>query len=149
MIRTLFAAALLLAASASAAAAQSAADTTALVRAVVARIGAPSAKHAPHFFLGEPTTDFDRWVTLRLEETLRVPLLDAAADTADWIVTRGADFSGDTAAVLVEIGTTRRPSDGIESCIETNRYFFARTPTGWEFVRVKNVGQRAMGMVRG
>ena len=149
MKRLAFTALLLASAAAShAASAQSAADTTALVHAVTARLAPPNPIRK-HFYLGEPTTDFDRWVTLRLEQAHHLSLLPARADTADWIVTRGAEFRGDTAAVLVEMGTTRRPSDLIDTCIEKNRFFFARTATGWEYVRVQHVSTASLGAVRG
>ena len=133
--------------------AQSAADTTTFVRAVADRISegirARSAARLRHFYLGEPTTDFDRWVTLRLQEEHGTRLLEAQADTAYWVVTRGAEFRGDTAVVIYEFGERRRPNDGIHTGIETWRIFFVRVVEGWRFVRQVHVRTADLGDVRG
>lgn len=137
------------------ASAQTAADTTTLVRAIADRISAGIRSRSPaelrHFYVGEPTTDFDRWVTLRLREEHGLPLLEAQADTADWVVTRGAEFRGDTAAVIFEFGNRRRPADdgGIHTGIESWRIFFLRSAAGWEFLRQVHVRTADLGEVRG
>lgn len=137
----------------SATSAQTAADTTALVRAIADRISegirTRSAARLRHFYLGEPTTDFDRRVTLRLQEEHGSRLLDAQTDTADWVVTRGAEFRGDTAVVIYEFGDRRRPGDGIHTGIETWRIFFVRAVEGWRFVRHVHVRTADIGEVRG
>ncbi len=136
------------------ASAQTAADTTTLVRAIADRIseGIPrSPAKLRHFYLGEPTTDFDRWVTLRLQEEHGLRLLEAQADTANWVVTRGAEFRGDTAAVIFEFGDRRLPADrgGIHTGIESWRIFFVRSAAGWEFVRHAHIRTADIGEVRG
>lgn len=153
--RTLFALLLTGLTAPSAASAQTAADTTTLVRAIAGRIGEGIRARNPaalrHFYLGEPTTDFDRWVTLRLQEEHGLGLLEAQADTADWVVTRGAEFRGDTAAVIFEFGDRRRPADegGIHTGIDTWRIFFVRSAAGWEFLRQVHVSTADLGEVRG
>ncbi|HEX8453443.1 MAG TPA: hypothetical protein VF647_15180 [Longimicrobium sp.] len=138
-----------------AASAQTAADTTTLVRATADRIREGIRSRSPaalrHYYLGEPTTDFDRWVTLRLQEENALPFLEAQADTADWVVTRGAEFRGDTAAVIFEFGDRRRPADrgGIQTGIDTWRIFFVRSAAGWEFARQVHVSTADIGEVRG
>jgi hypothetical protein len=99
-------------------------------------------------FLLEPIRGFDGQVTLRLEQAHGLTLMQAELDTAQWIVTRGAEMRGDTAAVLVEVGTTRRPG-GLHTYIETNRYLFIRTPSGWKFIRREFVSGADIGEVRG
>jgi hypothetical protein len=139
----------------SAASGQTAADTTMLVRAVADRIGEGVRSREPaklrHFYAGEPTTDFDRWVTLRLQQEHGLRLLEAQADTANWVVTRGAEFRGDTAAVIFEFGSRRLPADdgGIHTGIDTWRIFFLRSAAGWEFLRQVHVGNADIGEVRG
>lgn len=132
--------------------AQTAADTTSLADAVAAVLGDSAGRRlgtGPHRFLGAPATDFDRAVTMRLEDRLRLPILSALADTATWVATRGAQFRGDSAAVLVEHGTTARPNPGIHTYIETERYHFVRTPGGWSYVRRDFVRGADIGDVRG
>ncbi|HEX8213071.1 MAG TPA: hypothetical protein VF584_23045 [Longimicrobium sp.] len=135
--------------------AQTVADTTMLVRAIADRIGEGIRSRNPaalrHFYVGEPTTDFDRWVTLRLQEEHGLRLLEAQADTADWVVTRGAEFRGDTAAVIFEFGDRRLPADrgGIHTGIESWRIFFIRSAAGWEFVRQVHIRTADIGEVRG
>lgn len=138
-----------------AACAQTAADTTTLVRAIADRIGEGIRSRSPaalrHYYLGEPTTDFDRWVTLRLQEEHALPFREAQADTANWVVTRGAEFRGDTAVVIFEFGDRQRPVDrgGIDTGIDTWRIFFVRSSAGWEFVRQVHVSTADLGEVRG
>lgn len=133
-----------------AAAAQTASDTTEVAQAVtsfisdsvIPRLG----KRTP--LLGEPTQAFDRWVTLRLQQAHRLELMPTPADTADWVVTRGFTVNGDTAAVLVEVGTRARPGS-IHTYIEQNRYYFVRAPSGWKYVRREFVRGADIGDVRG
>ncbi|HEY0155066.1 MAG TPA: hypothetical protein VGB92_23850 [Longimicrobium sp.] len=153
--RTLFALLLSGLTAPTAASAQTAADTTTLVRAIADWIGEGIRARNPaklrHFYAGEPTTNFDRWVTLRLQEEHGLRLLEAQADTADWVVTRGAEFRGDTAAVIYEFGDRRLPADrgGIHTGIESWRIFFVRSAAGWEFVRRVHVRTADLGEVRG
>lgn len=141
--------------------AQSSADTIALANAVGDVIGnslVPALRHGgslfPHdnrgdpIFLLEPTTAFDGWVTLRLEQAHGLTLMQAQLDTMQWIVTRGMSMRGDTAAVLVEVGTRRRPG-GLHTYVETNRHLFVRTPSGWSFIRREFVRGADAGDVRG
>jgi hypothetical protein len=137
-----------------AASAQAAADTAGLVRAAVAVVGdslLPRMRSGEQPLLGEPTTEFDRWVTLKLQEQHRLALMPTQADTAEWVVTRGFTIGGDTAAVLIEVGTRShgQPRTGIDTYIETNRYLFVRTTDGWEFVRREFVRGADLGAVRG
>jgi hypothetical protein len=143
------------------ASAQSSADTTALATAVGDVIGdslIPALRRGgslfPHdnrgdpLFLLEPTSPFDAGVTLRLEQAHGLTFMQAELDTAQWIVTRGLNLRGDTAAVLVEVGTRRRPG-GIHTYIETNRYVFVRATSGWRFIRREFVRGADAGDVRG
>jgi hypothetical protein len=134
------------------AAAQSAADTAEVAAAVAGVIGDSvvarlRARDRP--FLGEPTTRFDRWVTRRLQETHQLDLLESGADTADWVVTRGFAVGGDSASVIVEVGTRTKPREGIDTYIETHRYLFVRTREGWRYVRRVFVSGADLGAVRG
>lgn len=150
----LLAATLLLAAlrAAPGASAQGPADSAELVRAVAAvlhdsllvrmRDGSP-------VFLGEPATPFDERVAARLREAHRLATLTAGADTAQWVATRGLALRGDTAEVLVETGYRDRPSDFIDTCIETTRYLFVRTPAGWRLARREFVRGADYGGVEG
>lgn len=140
-----------------AASAQTAADTTA-VGDVIGDSLIPALRRGgslfPHdnrgdpLFLLEPTTSFDGLVTLRLEQAHGLTFMQAELDTAQWIVTRGMNLRGDTADVLVEVGTRRRPG-GIHTYIETNRYVFVRTPAGWRFMQREFVRGADLGDVRG
>jgi hypothetical protein len=133
-------------------AAQAPADTAGLVTAVAGLIGdsiLPRLSSRNRAFLGEPTTSFDATVSLQLEQTRGLTLLPARPDTAEWVVTRGYSIAGDTASIMIEVGTTTRPREGIDTYIETNRYVLVRTPTGWRFVRREFVGGADLGAVRG
>jgi hypothetical protein len=149
-----------------AASAQSLADTTELADAVARVIGdsllprlrSGSRSLLPHQHRGDPmfvakaTTDFDARVVRTLQEVHRLPFLKAQADTALWVGTRGATVRGDTAAVLVEVGTRRRPAPAnfpIHTYVETSRYLFVRAPRGWRFVRREFVRGADIGSVRG
>ena len=135
-----------------AASAQTPSDTMEVAQAVADLVGDSllprMGRHRPPL-LGEPTQAFDRWVTLRLQEAHRLEMMPTQADTAQWVGTRGFDVRGDTAAVLVEVGTTARPSRGIHTYIEQNRYYFVRAPSGWKYVRSEFVSGADAGDVRG
>jgi hypothetical protein len=134
------------------ASAQSAADTAEVAAAVAGVIGdsvVPRLRARGQAFLGEPTTRFDRWVTRRVQESHHLDLLEAGADTADWVVTRGFAVGGDSASVMVEVGTRTKPQEGIDTYIETHRYLFVRGREGWRYVRRVFVRGADMGAVRG
>lgn len=135
-----------------AASAQSAADTAEVAAAVAGVIGdsvVPPLRARGRAFAGEPTTRFDRWVTRLLQDAHRLDLLEAQADTADWVVTRGFTLSGDTAEVMVEVGTRTMPQEGIDTYIEKHRYLFVRSRDGWRYVRRVFVSGADLGEVRG
>lgn len=151
LLRPLLMAAALLLAAPGSVSSQGAADTTALVRAVATHIGAGiGARRATlrHFYLGEPASDFDRRVTRHLRAEHGLSMLTAHPDTAFWVVTRGAEFRGDSAAVIVEMGDRRRPGDGIHTGIATTRFVFARVPAGWKFARYVHISDADIGEVR-
>lgn len=134
-----------------AASAQTRADTMEVAQAVASFVGdslLPRLGPRSSVLLGEPTQAFDRWVTLRLQEAHRLEMMPTQADTAQWVVTRGFAVRGDTAAVLVEVGTRARSRD-LDTYIEQNRYYFVRKPSGWKFVRREFVSGADAGSVRG
>lgn len=133
------------------ASAQSQADTMEVAQATAGVVGdlvLPRLGAGKPPLLGEPTQAFDRWVTLRLQQAHRLEMMPTQADTAQWVVTRGFTVRGDTAAVLVEVGTTEEPSP-IGTCVTTYRYLFVRAPAGWRFVRPEHVSDTVRGEVRG
>ena len=134
-----------------AASAQTRADTMEVAQAVAGVVGdllLPKLGMGRPPLLGEPTRAFDRWVTLRLQQAHRLEMMPTRADTAQWVVTRGFAVRGDTAAVLVEVGTTEEPGP-IGTCVTTYRYLFVRAPAGWRFVRPEHVSDAILAQVRG
>jgi hypothetical protein len=97
---------------------------------------------------GEPATPFDARVTFRLREAFGLELMHAGRDSVQWIVTRGAALSGDTATVRVELGVTRS-TDYYSTYIEEHRFTFVRSGDRWRYLRRELVSGRDMGSVRG
>lgn len=134
-----------------AASAQTPADTMEVAQSVASVVGDSLLPHLGMGrppLLGEPTQAFDRWVTLRLQQAHRLEMMPTQADTAQWVVTRGFAVRGDTAAVMVEVGTTEVPGP-IGTCVTTYRYLFVRAPAGWRFVRPEHVSDAIIAEVRG
>lgn len=144
--------ALVLAALPRAATAQTPADSALLVQAVSEALGDSFIRQLQgdrNTYLEEPVSRFDAWVMRRLQDAHGLPLMPTGADTATWVGTRGFAVDGDTAAVMVELGTRSLPSEGIHTYIETHRFLFVRAPEGWRFVRREFVRGVDMGNVRG
>lgn len=154
MLRVIVGAAILVLGAARPATAQARPDTDGLARAaasfladsVFSRIGARDS-----LFIATPTTAFD---SATASAFLAVPGTRAFGrgrpPAYEWIGTRGYTMRGDTAAVLVEIGT-KSPSDGraIDTYIEQNLYLFVREGGGWRFVGREFVRGMDLGPVRG
>ncbi|HEX8395621.1 MAG TPA: hypothetical protein VF665_24935 [Longimicrobium sp.] len=133
--------------------AQTAADSAQIVEAVTGVLGEqyiPRMSRPGTLYLAQPVHRFDAWVMRRLQDVHGLPLMPTNADTADWIGARGFIMEGDTVAVMVDIGSTRRdPRSSIHTYIERRRFVFGRTPEGWRFVRDEFVMGADVGRVRG
>lgn len=101
-------------------------------------------------YIRTPETPFDSEVATILRaapdtRTFGAPL----PESHQWVGTRGYTVQGDTASVLVEVGTQMPPDGGIDMYIEHNRYLFVREGSGWRFVRREFVRGMHGGPFRG
>jgi hypothetical protein len=132
--------------------AQARPDTAGLVRAagpllvdsVVPRLdrGGPT-------YVRAPETAFDSAMAAILREAPTVEGSRPVPRYAEWIGTRGFTLRGDTAAVLVETGTSAPTRGLIDAYIEHNLYLFVPGPSGWRFVRKVFVRGMDLGPPRG
>ena len=137
-----------------AASAQLSGDSASLARATATAVGdslLPRLMDGTVPRLGQPTTPFDWEVTLLLRDAHGLALMPTVERPVEWVVTRGVAMSGDTAAVLVEIGAAleERPDRTIDTYIEPFRYVFVRTAGGWCYLRREFVRGADIGRVRG
>jgi hypothetical protein len=134
-----------------AAGAQAQPDTAGLVRAVGSVLVDSVVPHLgdrnPNYVL-TPATAFDSAVAAVLRDApgMRTGRRPGAAE---WVGTRGFSMRGDTAAVMVEVGTSSPGAGPIDTYIEDNRFLFVRGPAGWRFVRREFVRGADYGAVRG
>lgn len=153
-LRILLIAALVLAdGAARAASAQTPVDSAGLVRATASVVIEQVIPHLggrePNFMV-PPQAAFDSAVAaivLRAPGMTRGPR-PLRAD-AQWVGTHGFTMRGDTAAVMVEVGTSVPPNGGIDTYIEKNLYLFVPGPAGWRFVRRQFVSGADGGAIRG
>jgi hypothetical protein len=146
------AAAVLVLGTAPAARAQAAPDTAGLARAVGALLVdsvVPRLSRDHGVYLRDPATPFDSAVAAVLREVPGVKGSGARPDTVEWIGTLGFTLRGDTAAVLVEVGTSAPGEGPIDTYVEHNAFLFVPGPSGWRFVRREFVQGADFGPVRG
>jgi hypothetical protein len=133
--------------------AQSPADSAALADAVVQVVrDSVLGRLAAATFRGEARTAFDRLVDVRLAAAPGLARLSHQRDTADWVNTSGAVLRGDTADVLLQVGTTAREHpirEGIDTYVETRRYRFVREGGRWRLLGREFLGGADFGSVRG
>lgn len=138
------------------ASAQTPADTAALVRAVgtllvdsvVPRLG----DRSPNYVL-EAGTAFDSAVAAILFQTPGISrgTRGRTRGSHQWVGTRGFTLRGDTAAVMVEVGThtPRKDRGAIDTWIQQTGYLFVREGAGWRMVGRAWVRDIDAGPVRG
>jgi hypothetical protein len=97
-----------------------------------------------------PASAFDSAVATLLRTVPEASLPERPGHRS-WIGTRGLEMRGDTAVVLVEIGTSwpPAPDKGMTAYHDRHNLFFVREPGGWRFVRRKFVSHSDIGIVRG
>ena len=133
--------------------AQTPADSASLVRAtasvVIEQVIPYLGGREPNFMV-PPATGFDSAVAAIV---LRAPGMESRPRplraNAQWVGTHGFTVRGDTAAVLVEVGTSVPPNGGIDTYIEKNLYLFVPEGPGWRFVRRQFVSGADSGAIRG
>jgi hypothetical protein len=145
-------AAILTVAAARPAAAQSQPDTTGLVRAVASIVTDSLIRRVGRgpLYVRPSSTPFDSAVAVLLRADPAISTFrNERLTTYAWLGTRGYTMRGDTAAVLVEFGTTSPPTGGIDTYIEENLHLFVRDGGGWRYVRREFVRGMDLGAVRG
>lgn len=101
-------------------------------------------------YVRTPETPFDSAVAALLRAVPDTRTFGASLpESYEWVGTLGYAMRGDTASVLVEVGTQMPPDGGIDMYIEQNRYLFVREGGGWRFVRREFVRGMHGGPVRG
>jgi ketosteroid isomerase-like protein len=123
----------------------------AAVGAILADLVVAKISPAHPLYLSAPGTAFDSAVAAILVAAPPVrPFGTRRPASYQWITTRGFTLRGDTAAVVVEVGSTD-PGEGrsIDTYIEQNLYFFVPDAAGWRFVRREFVRGTDLGPVRG
>lgn len=129
-------------------------DTSTLAPAVGAWLADSLLNRMPDdrpFYITTPTTPFDSVVAVGMQASHRAePVGARRTPKHEWVATRGFTLLGDTAAVLVEMGTTS-PDEGhaIDTYIEQHLYLFIPAGSGWKFVRRRFVRGMDLGPVRG
>lgn len=134
-------AAILVLGGAPAASAQAQPDTAVLVRAVTSFLAdsvMPRLGGCNPLFVRTAETAFDTATAAVLLET--VPSAEAFGPRPppayEWVRTRGFTMRGDTAAVMVEVGSTSpQPGEDIDTYIEQHLYLFVPDASGWRYVR--------------
>jgi hypothetical protein len=136
------------------ASAQAQPDTAGLVRAVTSVLAdsvMPRLMRSEPLFVATPAAAFDSATAaiLRGVPGARTFGPDRLPQYG-WIGTRGFTMQGDTAAVMVEMGS-KAPSDGraIDTYIEQNLFLFVPDASGWRYVRRRFVRGMDLGPVRG
>lgn len=97
-----------------------------------------------------PASAFDSAVATLLR-TVPEASLPERPGYRSWIGTRGVTMRGDTAVVLVEVGTSwpPRPDEAMTAYFDKHDLFFVRGPQGWRYARRKFVSHSDIGIVRG
>jgi hypothetical protein len=130
--------------------AQTSADTAALARATASLLADSVLPQIEPVVvwqdLGNP---FGAAVAENLRGNERLPRPAADPEHAVRVGVREVRMDDESARVLVE--TWAQPGDdpGSMTGVESNAYFFERTPEGWRFVRRQFVGNADFGAIRG
>lgn len=97
-----------------------------------------------------PASAFDSAVATLLRDVPEAGLPERPGYRS-WVGTRGLAIRGDTAVVLVEVGTSwpPRPDEAMTAYHDRHNLFFVRGPSGWRFVRRTFVSHSDVGIVRG
>lgn len=134
--------------------AQAQPDTAALVRAVTSVLAdsvMPRLVRSDPLFVATPAAAFDSATAAILRAVPGARTFPPDRPPSYWwIGTRGFTMQGDTAAVMVEMGS-KAPSDGraIDTYIEQNLFLFVPEGSGWRYVRRQFVRGMDLGPVRG
>lgn len=134
--------------------AQARPDTAGLMHAVTSVLAdsvMPRLGRREPLFVATPATAFDSATAVILRAVPGARTFGPERPPAyGWIGTRGFTMRGDTAAVMVEVGS-KAPSDGraIDTYIEQNLYLFVPDASGWRYVRRQFVRGMDLGPVRG
>ncbi|HEX6373967.1 MAG TPA: alpha/beta hydrolase-fold protein [Longimicrobium sp.] len=90
------------------------------------------------FYINTPTTPFDSVVAAGMQASHRTEPAGAPRPAQhEWVATHGFTLRGDTAAVAVEMGTTKPGEGGAAATtyVEQHLYLFVPAGSGWRFVR--------------
>ncbi|HEY0035303.1 MAG TPA: hypothetical protein VGB66_01385 [Longimicrobium sp.] len=133
--------------------AQTLPDTAGLVRtlgAVLADSMVPAIGRRNRLDVLPPASAFDSAVATLLREVPEAKLPERPGYRS-WIGTHGVAMRGDTAVVLVEVGTSWPPrlDEAMTAYFDKHNLFFARGPQGWRYARRQFVSHSDIDIVRG